>query len=122
MNSHYDLDALLEYVEGHSTIGSEIEVHALSCPQCAAEIEHQRRIIAALHEHETWESPQKLTELAVERLTTLASIKERLDREDADAAARPTADGFSGWGDRGEAGRVAGADAQGRTPQLGLRL
>jgi tetratricopeptide (TPR) repeat protein len=88
MNSHYDEDALLEYVEGHSTIGSEIELHALSCAQCAAEIEHQRRMIAALREDEPWQPPQVQAELAAERLAGIVSFKERLDGEDADASAR----------------------------------
>ncbi len=86
--NHYDEDALLEYVEGHSTIGSEIEVHALSCAQCAAEIEHQRRIIGALREDESWQPPQSQAEILAERLAGIASFKGRLDTEDAEAAAR----------------------------------
>ncbi len=88
MNSHYDEDALLEYVEGHSTIGSEIELHALSCAQCAAEIEHQRRIIGALREEESWQKPHDPAEILAERLAAMASFKERLDTEDAEAATR----------------------------------
>jgi tetratricopeptide (TPR) repeat protein len=88
MNSHYDEDALLEYVEGHSTIGSEIELHALSCTQCAAEIEQQRRMIAALRQDEPWQPPQVLAEVAAGRLADVVSFKERLDAEDAGASAR----------------------------------
>lgn len=88
MNGHYDEDALLEYVEGHSTIGSEIEVHALSCAECASGIEQQRRMIAALRESESWERPRAEAEPAVDRVVAIVSFKERIDAEDAEAARR----------------------------------
>jgi hypothetical protein len=54
--SHFDDDALFEYVEGTSPKASEIESHVSSCDECAREVGEQRQMISALAEGEVWEA------------------------------------------------------------------
>lgn len=88
MKTHYDEDALLEYVEGTSAIGDEIASHAASCKKCASEIHAHREIIAAMKEPAPWNRrpvDSSTPAAPAERLARLTSFKQRLDAEDAAA-------------------------------------
>jgi tetratricopeptide (TPR) repeat protein len=53
--SHYNDDALFEYVEGTSPVAADIESHVSGCDRCATEIGEQREMIAVLRDGEVWE-------------------------------------------------------------------
>lgn len=54
--THYDEEALFEYVEGTSPIAADIETHVASCDRCSTEVVEQREMIAALGVKDIWES------------------------------------------------------------------
>lgn len=54
--THYDEEALFEYVEGTSPIAADIESHVASCDRCSTEVVEQREMIAALGVKDVWES------------------------------------------------------------------
>lgn len=53
--THYDEEALFEYVEGTSPIAADIETHVSSCDRCSAEVGEQREMIATLSTPEVWD-------------------------------------------------------------------
>jgi tetratricopeptide (TPR) repeat protein len=54
--THYNDEALFEYVEGTSPIAADIESHVSACGQCATEVGEQRVMMASLGDAEVWES------------------------------------------------------------------
>lgn len=55
--THYDDEALFEYVEGTSPIARDIESHVAECEQCSAEVGEQREMIAHLAAPDAWNAP-----------------------------------------------------------------
>jgi tetratricopeptide (TPR) repeat protein len=55
--THYDDEALFEYVEGTSRIAADIESHVASCVECSDEVGEHREMIAHLSASETWQEP-----------------------------------------------------------------
>lgn len=54
--THYDDEALFEYVEGTSPIAADIASHVSSCDRCSSEVGEHREMIAVLGDKEVWES------------------------------------------------------------------
>ena len=54
--THYDDEALFEYVEGTSPVAADIETHVSSCDRCSSEVVEQREMIAVLGQQEVWEN------------------------------------------------------------------
>lgn len=82
---HYDEESLFEYVEGTSSIASEIESHVSACVECASEVGEQREIIAALASGETWESAP--APAPRQFIVNVAAFAERSRAEEEHAAA-----------------------------------
>jgi tetratricopeptide (TPR) repeat protein len=55
--THYDDEALFEYVEGTSPIAADIESHVAACAECSEEVGEHREMIAHLSASETWQTP-----------------------------------------------------------------
>jgi tetratricopeptide (TPR) repeat protein len=55
--THYDDEALFEYVEGTSPISRDIESHVSACDQCSAEVGEQREMMAHLASADVWQDP-----------------------------------------------------------------
>jgi tetratricopeptide (TPR) repeat protein len=90
--THYDDDALFEYVEGTSRNAGDIESHVSACDRCSTEVGEQREMIAHLGSPEVWnEAP------AVPRrfLVDVAAFAERA-RHEAESAAAICDDVLSG--------------------------
>ncbi|HYI13384.1 MAG TPA: tetratricopeptide repeat protein [Thermoanaerobaculia bacterium] len=82
--SHYDQEALFEYVEGISPIASDIQSHVTSCEECSAEVGEQRAMMASLGDADVWEpAPPSSPRQFVVNVTAFA---ERA-RQEEDAAA-----------------------------------
>ena len=82
--THYDDEALFEYVEGTSPIREEIAAHAAACDDCASEIDSHTDLAAALGTETVWdETPERETP-APERPLAV-SFAARLAAEDAAA-------------------------------------
>jgi tetratricopeptide (TPR) repeat protein len=83
--SHYDQEALFEYLEGTSPVASEIQSHVSSCDQCSMEVGEQRAMIASLDDADVWESaPAAAPRQFVVNVTAFA---ERARQEEEAAAA-----------------------------------
>src|SRR5687768_6521116 len=54
---HYDAEKLFEFVEGTSSIASDIESHVAACDECSTEVGEQREMIARLDDLDVWQSP-----------------------------------------------------------------
>ncbi|HEV7764736.1 MAG TPA: tetratricopeptide repeat protein [Thermoanaerobaculia bacterium] len=80
--THYDEEALFEYVEGTSPIAGDIESHVSSCDQCSMEVGEQREMIATLSSAEVWNTPPPPPRQFV---VNVASFAERARREEAAA-------------------------------------
>ena len=82
--THYDEEALFEYVEGTSPIASDIESHVATCEQCSAEVGEQRDMIAQLASAEVWQQPASP---APQQFVAVRSFAARARTEEAEAAA-----------------------------------
>jgi tetratricopeptide (TPR) repeat protein len=80
--THYDEEALFEYVEGTSPIAGDIESHVSACDRCSMEVGEQREMIATLSASEVWETtPPPPRQFVV----NVMSFAERARREEHDA-------------------------------------
>jgi tetratricopeptide (TPR) repeat protein len=83
--THYDEEALFEYVEGTSPIASDIESHVVGCDACSSEIGEHRAMIAELASADSWENaPAPAPRHFV---VNVAAFAERARREEQDAIA-----------------------------------
>jgi tetratricopeptide (TPR) repeat protein len=82
--THYDEEALFEYVEGTSPVAADIEMHVSSCSSCSAEVGEQREIMAHLGSTDIWETPPPLPRQFV---VNVAAFAERARNEEHDAIA-----------------------------------
>ncbi len=83
--THYDEEALFEYVEGTSSIAGDIESHVLGCDLCSSEVGEQRAMIAELASGELWaNAPAPAPRQFV---VNVAAFAERARREEEDAVA-----------------------------------
>ncbi|HYH09845.1 MAG TPA: tetratricopeptide repeat protein [Thermoanaerobaculia bacterium] len=78
--THYDDEALFEYVEGMSPVAADIESHVSACGRCSTEVGEQREMIAGLGQKDVWESgpvpaPRKF-------VLNVAAFAERARQED----------------------------------------
>lgn len=53
--THYDDEALFEYVEGTSPVAGDIESHVSSCDACSSEIDEHRALAGELASPEVWQ-------------------------------------------------------------------
>ena len=83
---HFDEDALLQYAEGNSPIGTEIESHAAECPECARAIAEQREIVDILKSDEVWSGMPDPSPAALARMREVSSLSYRITEEDHAAA------------------------------------
>jgi len=81
--SHFDDEALFEFVEGTSPIAGEIAVHLEGCPECAQEVGSHREIVGLLQKEEAWlqdpPAPRRF-------VTDVAGFAEQARLEEAQAA------------------------------------
>jgi tetratricopeptide (TPR) repeat protein len=82
--THYDEEALFEYVEGTSPVAADIEMHVSSCSRCSAEVGEQREMIAHLGSTDIWETPPPPPRQFV---VDVAAFAERARNEENDAIA-----------------------------------
>jgi len=83
---HYDEDALLQYAEGNSPIGTEIESHAAECPECAKAIAEQRELVDILKSGDVWSSMPDPSPAAMARMQEVSILSHRIAGEDRAAA------------------------------------
>jgi tetratricopeptide (TPR) repeat protein len=82
--THYDDQALFEYVEGTSPISTDIESHVSECEQCSAEVGEQRAMMAHLSSPEVWEeAPPPPRQFVID----VSAFAERARSEEHEAAA-----------------------------------
>lgn len=112
---HFDEDAILQYAEGSSPIGAEIESHAAECPECAKAIADQREIVDILKSEDVWAGMPDPTPAALGRIQEVSNLSSRIAEEDRAAAALldEILQGPSAWWRNrllksGPAGRTAG--------------
>ncbi|MCU1230598.1 MAG: hypothetical protein JWO97_3482 [Acidobacteria bacterium] len=84
--THCDEESLLQYAEGISPIGSEIESHLVGCASCSVTIEEQRELISLLREADTWEGVPETNATVPARIRDLSDLQARLATEDSEAA------------------------------------
>jgi tetratricopeptide (TPR) repeat protein len=84
LTTHYDDEALFEYIEGTSPISRDIETHVSECDQCSLEIVEQREMIAQLGSPEIWETPPPPPRQFV---IDVVAFAERARNEEQDAIA-----------------------------------
>lgn len=84
MTTHYDDEALFEYIEGTSPISGDIESHVAECDLCALEVVEQRELVAQLGTPEMWETPPPPPRQFV---IDVAAFAERARSEEEDAVA-----------------------------------
>ena len=82
--THYDEEALFEYVEGTSPISRDIESHVAACEECSAEVGEQREMMAHLASSEVWQDPPPAPRQFV---IDVVSFAERARTEAQNAAA-----------------------------------
>lgn len=80
--THYDEEALFEYVEGTSPIAGDIESHVKACDRCSTEVCEQREMIAQLATSDVWEAPSTPPR---QFLLNVAAFAERARREEEEA-------------------------------------
>jgi len=80
--THFDEEALFEYVEGTSAQAGEIESHASACSECASEISEQRELAAILADGDVWETIPALPRAPRRSVVSAATFAERLRLED----------------------------------------
>ena len=83
--THYDEEALFEYVEGTSPIAGDIESHVTGCDICSAEVGEHRALIAELSSKEVWEKAPAPTPRQF--VVNVAAFAERARREEEEAVA-----------------------------------
>lgn len=81
--AHYDDEALFQFAEGTSPIGSEIEAHVTACDRCSTELGSHHEIVAALQTDEVWNEPAPAPRQFVVDVTEFA---ERAKAEDISAS------------------------------------
>ncbi len=82
--THYDEEALFEYVEGTSRIAGDIESHVSGCDRCSAEVGEQREMMAHLGSSDVWETPPPPPRQFV---VDVSAFAERARREAQEAVA-----------------------------------
>jgi tetratricopeptide (TPR) repeat protein len=81
--SHFDDEALFEYVEGSSPKASEIASHVSACDECRREVGEQREMIATLADGEVWEpAPAAARPTPRQFIVNVAAFAERARLED----------------------------------------
>jgi hypothetical protein len=83
---HCDEESLLQYAEGNSPIGGEIESHLVGCSACSVTIEEQRELISILREADCWDEVPEPMSAVPQRVRELGDLQARLAVEDAEAA------------------------------------
>src|SRR5205085_6551927 len=83
---HCDEESLLQYAEGTSPIGGEIESHLVGCSACSVAIEEQRELISILREADCWEDAPETSSAVPQRIQDLANLQSRVAIEDSEAA------------------------------------
>lgn len=78
--THYDDQALFEYVEGTSPIAEDIASHVASCARCSAEVGEQRDMIAQLGQVDVWANEP--VEAPRQFMVNVSAFAERARREE----------------------------------------
>lgn len=94
--THYDDEALFEYVEGTSPIARDIESHVSECEQCSAEVGEQREMMAHLSSSDVWEAPAPPPRQFVVDVSAFAE-RARIEEEDAISVCDSVLTGPSAW-------------------------
>jgi tetratricopeptide (TPR) repeat protein len=94
--SHYDEEALFEYVEGTSPIAADIASHVSTCSRCSSEVFDQRAIMASLGDPEVWEAIPPAPRQFVVDVTTFAESA-RSEEEHAAAVCDEVLNGPAAW-------------------------
>jgi tetratricopeptide (TPR) repeat protein len=96
LTTHYDDEALFEYIEGTSPISRDIETHVSQCDQCSLEIVEQREMIAQLGSSEVWETPPPPPRQFVIDVVAFAE-RARIEEQDAIAMCDAVLTGPAAW-------------------------
>jgi len=94
--THYDEEALFEYVEGTSPIAGDIETHVSACDRCSAEVGEQREMIATLSTPEVWDEPSPAPRQFVVDVATFAQ-RARIEEQAAVALCDEILTGPAAW-------------------------
>ncbi|HEU4887674.1 MAG TPA: tetratricopeptide repeat protein [Thermoanaerobaculia bacterium] len=96
MTTHYDDEALFEYVEGTSPISRDIESHVSECEECSAEVGEQRELIVQLSSPDIWEKPAPPPRQFVIDVVAFAE-RARMEEQDAVATCDAVLTGPAAW-------------------------
>lgn len=96
MTTHYDDEALFEYIEGTSPIARDIESHVSECAECSAEIVEQREMMVHLSSPEMWETPAPPPRQFVIDVVAFAE-RARMEEQDAVVTCDAVLTGPAAW-------------------------
>jgi tetratricopeptide (TPR) repeat protein len=94
--THYDEEALFEYVEGTSPNAGDIESHVSTCGRCSAEVGEQRDMIAQLATEDVWQSGLSSSRHVPSSVSVLAEQMRR-EEEEAEVLCGQILTGPSSW-------------------------
>jgi tetratricopeptide (TPR) repeat protein len=115
--THYDEEALFEYVEGASPIAGDIESHVSSCVECSREVAEQRAMAGELASREVWqETPSDAPQRFVLNVSAFAD-RARREEEAAGAICDDILSGPPQWWSQ-RLRNVSGAQSAGVVKQL----
>lgn len=96
MTTHYDDEALFEYVEGTSPISRDIESHVSECAECFAEVGEQREMMVQLASPDVWDTPPAPPRQFVIDVVAFAE-RARMEEQDAVATCDSVLTGPAAW-------------------------
>jgi tetratricopeptide (TPR) repeat protein len=94
--THYDDDALFEYVEGTSPVDADIASHVSSCGHCTTEVEERRELIATLRHEEIWKTQPPAPRQFVVDVASFAE-QARIEEQNAVALCDEVLSGPPNW-------------------------